>query len=69
MIEFLLERGADPNCDSNAIIPPPLILAIDYGKMDLFQLLLKYNANVNVKDLNGWSALHLCAEKGNVEML
>jgi len=37
--------------------------------LDLFKLLIENNADVNCKDPAGYSALHLCAEKGNLEIL
>ena len=35
----------------------------------MFHLLMKYKADLNVKDPNGWSPLHICAEIGNEEQL
>ncbi|KAL4466529.1 hypothetical protein ABPG72_000736 [Tetrahymena utriculariae] len=68
-VEFLLQKGASPNGDRKGVIPSPLILSVDYGKQDLFDLLISYNADVNVTDPNGWSVLHLCAEKGNIPFM
>ena len=48
-IKFLLENGANPN-GSEGIIPPPIILAVDFENKDLFDTLINYNSNVNSKD-------------------
>lgn len=50
IVKFLLENGANPNGSEEGIIPPPIILAVDYESKELFDILVNYNANVNSKD-------------------
>lgn len=65
-VEYLLEKGASPDGFKKGAIPSPLILSVDYGKEDLFNLLISKGADVNITDSAGWSVLHVCAEKGNI---
>jgi ankyrin repeat protein len=62
----LLDHGADPNGDSTGSILAPLILAVDYNDSGLYHLLLGKGASANVKDPNGYSVLHVAAEKGEL---
>lgn len=68
-VKYLLEKGASADGDKKGVIPSPLILSVDYGKKDLFDLLISKGADVNVTDPSNWSVLHLCAEKGNIEFM
>ena len=69
--KFLLERGADANGDLTSPVPPPLLLAIDFGSKQIYEALINAPkpADVNCKDPEGNSALHLAAEKGNLEFV
>lgn len=62
--KVLLDHGADPNADSTGSSLAPLILAVDFNDKELYQLLLSKGASPNVKDPNGYSVLHVAAEKG-----
>ena len=61
--KFLLEQGADANGDTTCPAPPPLILAVDFGSEIMYEALLNAPkpANINVKDPQGYSILHLAA--------
>jgi ankyrin repeat protein len=65
----LLDHGADPNGDSTGSSLAPLILAVDFKDNELYQLLLSKGASPNVKDPNGYSVLHVAAEKGDLEFV
>ncbi len=65
-IKVLLENEANPNGDSTCPAPAPLILAIDFGNRDMYDLLLSNGADIKVKDPHGYSTLHVAAEKGNL---
>ncbi len=65
----LLELGANPNGDNSGSVVAPLILAIDQNRNDLYCLLITNGADINVKDPNGYSALHVAAEKGYLEVV
>lgn len=67
--KVLLDHGADPNGDFTGSSLAPLILAIDYKDEQLYNILIEKGANVNVKDPNGYSALHVAAEKGQLKFV
>ena len=69
--KFLLAKGCDANGDLTSPAPPPLILAIDFGAEDIYEALLSAQkpADVNTKDPQGYSALHVAAEKGNLKIV
>ena len=67
IVKFLLECGA--LVDSNDSDNPPLQLAVLYNHNEIVKLLLSYNADPNAFDYSGLTALHLSAEKGNIETL
>lgn len=63
MIDLLLEKGAGIT-DLESIAPggkTPLHLAVDYNKLEVATYLLKKGADVNAKDDNGTTPLHLFA--------
>lgn len=68
-VKYLLDKGASADGDRKGVIPSPLILSVDYGKSELFYILIAKGADVNVSDSSNWSVLHLCAEKGNVQFM
>ena len=57
----LLDHGADPNGDFTGSNLSPLILAVDYNDVNIYNLLVERGANVNVKDPSGFSVLHVAA--------
>lgn len=60
---FLLDRGAKVDY-TNADI---LLAAAQKGFTDLIGRLVKKGMNVNMKDKNGWTALHIAARNGNLK--
>ena len=68
-IKVLLENKANPNGDLTCPAPAPLILAIDFGNKEMYDLLISNGADVNVRDPHGYSTLHVAAEKGNLEIV
>eukprot|EP01017_Pseudomicrothorax_dubius_P038414 TRINITY_DN5752_c0_g2_i5.p1 TRINITY_DN5752_c0_g2~~TRINITY_DN5752_c0_g2_i5.p1 ORF type:complete len:270 (+),score=76.74 TRINITY_DN5752_c0_g2_i5:60-812(+) len=50
-------------------IPSPLIMAISLNDNELAEKLLEKGADINLRDLEGWSALHVAAENGNIQMI
>jgi ankyrin repeat protein len=46
----------------------PLMLSVIFNKVDLFDEILKYNPNVNIKDLNNYNVLMHILEQKNMNM-
>ncbi|CAD8083227.1 unnamed protein product [Paramecium sonneborni] len=62
----LIKKGADLNIVQNQM-PSLLHIVIDQNNEELFNTIFEEfsdKIDVNIKDHDGWSALHLCAEKG-----
>lgn len=68
-VKVLLDHGADANGDSTGSSLAPLILAVDYKDMEIYNILLEKGANPNIKDPNGFSVLHVAAEKGDLDIV
>lgn len=60
-IEKALKNGADPN--SNIGDRTALMIAFERKQKPLFDLLLSYSADVNMANQNGWTILHIMADK------
>ena len=65
----LLELGASPEGDLTASSPPPLILAIDFNSEEIYQALMKHKCSLEVMDPDGYTPLHLAAEKGELNIV
>jgi hypothetical protein len=55
-VEYVLQRGADPNAASSDG-ETPLISQASYGRLDFMRLLLKYGADPNQQTISGETAL------------
>lgn len=53
---LLLEHGANPNSQTRASLSTPLHRAILFRNFEAIELLMKYHADVNLKDIDGKSA-------------
>ncbi|XP_015252576.1 PREDICTED: ankyrin repeat and SOCS box protein 2-like isoform X2 [Cyprinodon variegatus] len=63
----LLESGADPDiCNSNK--ETPLYKACELENVDMVNLILLYNATVNQRCGQGWTALHEAVSRDNTEI-
>lgn len=70
-LKLLLESGADPNIP-NLEGGTPLhyaVLSDQKAFSFLAEILLKYNADINAKDELGWTALHIGAFLGKLEVV
>ena len=66
---LLLERGADPRGDTSGSNIAPIIIAIDTAQQQVYQMLLDKGVDISTRDPNGYSLLHLAAEKGNLPLV
>lgn len=57
----LIELGANPNGDNSGSSIAPIILAVDHKDKPLYTLLLDKGADINTKDPNGYSLLHVAS--------
>lgn len=64
IVDFLLQRGADPN-DADADCITPLHCAASRGHQNTLLLLLHASADTNLVDTRGNSALHLASDHGH----
>ncbi|KAK3092287.1 hypothetical protein FSP39_000780 [Pinctada imbricata] len=67
ILTYLLENGADPNLDDAE--NPLLVIASIYGYKSATEALLKYGANVNKANVQGYNALHVAAWNGKLEIV
>ena len=65
----LLEKGADANAPFPIVGTRALMVAAAHGHTDTVQALLDAGADVNAKDVTGWTALHAAAFKGDPEIV
>lgn len=54
-VKFLLDEGIDPNASLKGMYP--LIIAARKGYYNIVKMLLDYQADINVQDQAGWTAL------------
>ena len=62
---MLLQAGASPNCTDG--VAPALYWSTWFTQIPMIELLLRYGADVNAVDDEGWTALYACAWKQRVE--
>ncbi len=64
-----LHNGIDVNTTFPIVETQPLMVAAAFGHVDTVRVLLDAGADVNAKDLTGWTPLHAAAFKGNLEIV
>ncbi|KAK6513075.1 hypothetical protein TWF506_009238 [Arthrobotrys conoides] len=69
IVKLLVERGADVHSTSLKDLRPQLHQAVGSGKAEIVQYLLDKGAEVDAKDLDGWSAIMLAAQEGNCNII
>ena len=68
-IEKLVAYGADVNLTTEDKTTTPLIKAVRFGNYGVVKALLKANANVNLVDKKGDTALHIAARQGRIKIV
>lgn len=68
VVRMLLEAGADANAQGKSLTRPLAIACGIPGRQQAVLHLLAYKADVNARDVDGDTALHLAAAAGNVEV-
>jgi ankyrin repeat protein len=63
----LLNNGANPDGDEQIPDSRPLILAAHQGATDIVRLLLDYNAELEIEDRMGLTALHWASRENRIE--
>ena len=63
-LDFIVESGEDVNGRTGIKLQAPLHVASAQGAVDIVRQLLANGSRVDVKDVNGCTALHLAAELG-----
>lgn len=65
LVKLLLENGADPNL-KNEDDCTPVIIAAQEGYDKIVSLLIRFNADLNIVDATGSTALHYAAARGSI---
>ena len=68
-IETLIDLGADVNAQTRKRKETPLILAADWHNYLAASLIVRHGANVNVHIGNGFTPLHVSANKGQENLV
>jgi ankyrin repeat protein len=69
-VSFLLAQGANPNLASvNAFRVAPIHSACAISNYDITELLIRYSANINVKQQQGITPLHSAAHHGQTRIV
>lgn len=69
IVRFLLEKGANPSTPANNQLKvSPLHSACAISNYEIAELLIKYGANLNAKQMQGATALHSAAHNGKTSL-
>ena len=70
LVKMLLEKGADTNIQSNNNLNvAPIHSACSSSNYEIAQFLILNGANVNARQLQGYTPLHTAAHNGNSELV
>lgn len=69
ILEILLKAGADPNAVLKSGITPLIVAARRNDLTENVKALIKYRANLNAKDSDGWTALNYAENNKNPEIV
>lgn len=62
-VKLILSKGLDVNCvDDNGETPVYLLVSKNGARFEIFQLLVKHGANLNLKPRSGFPLLHMLAK-------
>ena len=66
-MRLLLQNGANVNDHDNC--ETALMIAVSEDNFDMVQLLLEFNASVNIQNEEGETALMIAKEQGNTQII
>ena len=67
--KMLLAAGSDPRSEEDAFHVTALDNAVETGNLELVELLIAAHADVNHRNVDGWSALHFAAHHSRYEFV
>ncbi len=67
-VEFLLKKGANPNVVDSEEHFTPIMFAAAEGHIDVVRMLLEYNADPSLKDIDGDTAETFARQNGHTEV-
>jgi len=69
LVKLLLDKGANPNIASNNQFKvAPIHSACAISHFDITELLIRYHADVNAKQMQGVTPLHSAAHNGQTKL-
>lgn len=69
LVDFMLEKGSDPNCEVDDGYTC-LLVAVESESPEaprIMKALIDGGADIHAKGINGWAPLHMAAARGNLE--
>jgi ankyrin repeat protein len=67
IVELLLKAGADLSVEHTE--KHPILIAAEQDNVEAIDLLLRYGASPNIRDVDGWTSLHLAVEWDSIDLL
>jgi hypothetical protein len=68
IVEWLLNRGADPNLREDEGFLTPLHVAAGRGQVEISRMLLQHKVDQNALDKHGQTPLHLASQQGHIDV-
>ena len=72
LVLLLLQYGADPDYVVSSSISDrrsPLLVASNFGKIEIVRLLIEHGVDLEARDNDGDTAIHLASYKGHIEIV
>lgn len=69
MAKLLIERGADVNSIGGILSSTPIHWAARHGHSSMIALLVQNGANTEIRDAEGFAALHIASQFGSTPVV